>query len=178
MALCQLIPLEKTYEKLQQKTDELRQEISKQEFSPEQIQQIQRSYHMWRDKVKEISTQHEAILAQIDECVVSIDQKAILIDQMITTYHNLLLRLSLLPPTTQLANGVDYHITLEHVEDVNSVTTRNAQQYQRQILNNPVLAKLEGVLEEYQKSVSKAILSFREELVKYDVRLFSCHLID
>ena len=49
---------------------------------------------------------------------------------------------------------------------------RNVQQYQKQILTNPVLAKLEGVLEEYQKAVQKAILSFREEIVKYDVRLY------
>ena len=127
---------------------------------------------MWKEKITDVMTQKQAVATKIDENVVSIDEQAIGIDQMIARYHDLLLHLSLLPSTSQLANGVDYRITLEHVEDASSATTRNVQQYQKQILTNPVLAKLEGVLEEYQKAVQKAILSFREEIVKYDVRLY------
>ena len=48
-----------------------------------------------------------------------------------------------MPPSTEIAKGVDYHLTLEHVEDVNSATVRNAQQYERQIVRNDVLVKLE-----------------------------------
>ena len=143
--------------------------MSQQEFSPEQVEQIRRASRMWKEKITDVMTQKQAVATKIDENVVSI---AIGIDQMIARYHDLLLHLSLLPSTSQLANGVDYRITLEHVEDASSATTRNVQQYQKQILTNPVLAKLEGVLEEYQKAVQKAILSFREEIVKYDVRLY------
>ena len=56
-------------------------------------------------------TQKQGVTAKIDENVVSIDERAIAIDQMITRYHDLLLRLSLLPSSSQLANGVDYRIT-------------------------------------------------------------------
>ena len=147
--------------------------MSQQEFSPEQVEQIRRASRMWKEKISDVMTQKQGVTAKIDENVVSIDERAIAIDQMITRYHDLLLRLSLLPSSSQLANGVDYRITLEHVEDASSATTRNIQQYQKQILTNPVLAKLEGVLEEYQKAVQKAILSFREEIVKYDVWLYS-----
>ena len=46
----------------------------------------------------------------------------------------------------EIAKGADYQLTLEHGEDVNSATVRNAQQYERQVVRNEVLVKLEVVI--------------------------------
>ena len=99
----------------------------------------------------------------------AIDEKATAIDRMLERYHSSLLQLELLPASAPLAGGVDFRVSLEHVEDASSATTRDVQQYQRQLLGNTVLGRLETVLEEYVRAVGKAVLSFREEMVKFDV---------
>lgn len=134
---------------------------------------------MWKEKITDISSQKQIVMARIEELITSIDEQAIQIDQAITQYHELLLYLQLIPSSTQLANGVDYRLVLEQVDDVTSVSTRNVQHYQTQILSNSMLVRLEvrieilcylqSVLDEYSKSVDKAITSFREEIVKFDV---------
>ena len=134
---------------------------------------------MWKEKITDISSQEQIVMARIEELITSIDEQAIQIDQAITQYHELLLYLQLIPSSTQLANGVDYRLVLEQVDDVTSVSTRNVQHYQTQILSNSMLVRLEvrieilcylqSVLDEYSKSVDKAITSFREEIVKFDV---------
>ena len=164
-----LLLLEETLEELRQKANAIRQTINEQEFTPEQVAEVKQSYTTWEEKLKDIRAQQQSFSTQINSFVNAIDQKAISIDQLITSYHNLLVRLNLVPSTSCIANGVDYRLVLEHVEDASSITTRNIQQYQRQILENPILAKLEGVLEEYQKALKKAIYEFRQEMVKYEV---------
>ena len=134
---------------------------------------------MWKEKITDITSQKQIVMARIEELITSIDEQAIQIDQAITQYHELLLYLQLIPSSTQLANGVDYRLVLEQVDDVTSVSTRNVQHYQTQILSNSMLVRLEvrieilcylqSVLDEYSKSVDKAITSFREEIVKFDV---------
>ena len=164
-----LLFLEETLEELRQKANAIRQTINEQEFTPEQVAEIKQSYTTWEEKLRDIRSQQQSFATQINSFVIAIDQKAISIDQLITSYHNLLVRLDLFPSTSCIANGVDYRLVLEHVEDASSITTRNIQQYQRQILRNPILTKLEGVLEEYQKALKKAIYEFRQEIVKYEV---------
>lgn len=134
---------------------------------------------MWKEKITDVTSQKQIVMARIEELITSIDEQAIQIDQAITQYHELLLYLQLIPSSTQLANGVDYRLVLEQVDDVTSVSTRNVQHYQTQILSNSMLVRLEvrieilcylqSVLDEYSKSVDKAITSFREEIVKFDV---------
>lgn len=117
--------------------------INQQEFSPEQIDQIRNAAKMWREKIDDITGQKQSITTRINTMLVDIDKQASHIDQLISQYHSCLTALQLLPPSTEIAKGVDYHLTLEHVEDVNSATVRNAQQYERQIVRNDVLVKLE-----------------------------------
>lgn len=163
--------VEESISVLRAKNDALRAKVSQQEFSPEQVEQIRRAAQMWREKIADIARQKQEVSSRIDGCVASIDSQATNIDRMLESYHALLLQLELLPASSQLAGGVDYRVSLEHVEDASSATTRDVQQYQRQLLGNTMLAKLEGVLEEYSRAVEKAVLSFREEIVKYDVVL-------
>ena len=42
----------------------------------------------------------------------------------------------------RIAREFDLRLTLEHVEDASSATVRNVQQYERQIIQNGVLARL------------------------------------
>lgn len=102
---------------------------------------------MWKEKITDISSQKQIVMARIEELITSIDEQAIQIDQAITQYHELLLYLQLIPSSTQLANGVDYRLVLEQVDDVTSVSTRNVQHYQTQILSNSMLVRLEVRIE-------------------------------
>ena len=131
---------------LREKNDGLREKINQQKFSPEQIDQIRNAAKMWRGKIEGITNQKQSITTRINEMLVDIDKQASHIDQLISQYHSCLTSLQLLPPSTEIAKGVDYHLTLEHVEDVNSATVRNAQQYERQVVRNEVLVKLEVVI--------------------------------
>ncbi|OAO17803.1 kinetochore protein NDC8 [Blastocystis sp. ATCC 50177/Nand II] len=160
--------MEETLKALREKNEGLRVKINQQEFSPEQIDQIRNAAKMWREKIDDITGQKQSITARINTMLVDIDKQASHIDQLISQYHSCLTALQLLPPSTEIAKGVDYHLTLEHVEDVNSATVRNAQQYERQIVRNDVLVKLEGVLAEYRKSLEKAVMSYNEEVLKVD----------
>ncbi|KAM7458097.1 hypothetical protein BLSTO_01137 [Blastocystis sp. subtype 1] len=160
--------MEETLKALREKNEGLRVKINQQEFSPEQIDQIRNAAKMWREKIDDITGQKQSITTRINTMLVDIDKQASHIDQLISQYHSCLTALQLLPPSTEIAKGVDYHLTLEHVEDVNSATVRNAQQYERQIVRNDVLVKLEGVLAEYWKSLEKAVMSYNEEVLKVD----------
>ena len=132
---------------LREKNDALREKINQQEFSPEQVEQIRKASAMWKEKITDITSQKQIVMARIEELITSIDEQAIQIDQAITQYHELLLYLQLIPSSTQLANGVDYRLVLEQVDDVTSVSTRNVQHYQTQILSNSMLVRLEVRIE-------------------------------
>ena len=62
----------------------------------------------------------------------------------------------------EIAKGADYQLTLEHGEDVNSATVRNAQQYERQVMWS--------LLEKCDVLISKITLSYNEEVLKVNVR--------
>ena len=173
-----LLSLEKTLEDLRKKNDGLREKINQQEFSPEQVEQFRKAYSMWKNKINEITSQKQIASVHIDELVSTIDEHIASIDSMIDKYHELLLALQLLPSSTPFANGVDYRLVLDRVDEIAAVSSRNVQHYQTQITSNTMLTRLkvvavdvnkrQSVLEEYYKSVEKAINSFREEIVKYD----------
>lgn len=97
---------------------------------------------MWKEKITDVTSQKQILSARIEELINLIDEQASSIDKMISHYHELLLGLQLLPSSTPLANGVDYRLILEHVDDVSSVSTRNVQHYQTQILSNSMLTRL------------------------------------
>ena len=143
--------------------------MSQQEFSPEQVEEIRRAAETWREKIADATKQKQEVSSRLDASVAAIDEKATALDRMLERYHSSLLQLELLPASAPLAGGVDFRVSLEHVEDASSATTRDVQQYQRQLLGNTVLGRLETVLEEYVRAVGKAVLSFREEMVKFDV---------
>lgn len=127
---------------LREKNDALRVKINNQEFSPEQVEQIRKASAMWKEKITDVTSQKQILSARIEELINLIDEQASSIDKMISHYHELLLGLQLLPSSTPLANGVDYRLILEHVDDVSSVSTRNVQHYQTQILSNSMLTRL------------------------------------
>lgn len=127
---------------MREKNDALRVKINNQEFSPEQVEQIRKASAMWKEKITDITSQKQILTARIEELINLIDEQASSIDKMISHYHELLLGLQLLPSSTPLANGVDYRLILEHVDDVSSVSTRNVQHYQTQILSNSMLTRL------------------------------------
>ena len=153
---------------LRAKNEALRLKVSQQEFSPEQVEEIRRAAETWREKIADATKQKQEVSSRLDASVAAIDEKATAIDRMLERYHSSLLQLELLPASAPLAGGVDFRVSLEHVEDASSATTRDVQQYQRQLLGNTVLGRLETVLEEYVRAVGKAVLSFREEMVKFD----------
>ena len=129
---------------LREKSDALRVKINQQEFSPEQVDQIKKASTMWKGKIAEITSQKVIVTTRIEEHVSMIDEQANLIDSLITQYHELLLSLQLLPSSTPLANGVDYRLVIDHVEDqVTNVSSRNVQHYQNQIVANTMLVRLQ-----------------------------------
>ena len=134
--------IEETLRGLREKNDGLRKKINQQEFSPEEIDQIRNAAKMWRGKIEDISGQKQAVADRISALVAEVDKEASKIYELIARYHSDLTTLRLLPPTSELAKGVDYRLTLEHVEDASSATVRNVQQYERQIIQNGVLARL------------------------------------
>ena len=78
---------------LREKNDALREKINQQEFSPEQVEQIRKASAMWKEKITDITSQKQIVMARIEELITSIDEQAIQIDQAITQYHELLLYL-------------------------------------------------------------------------------------
>ena len=162
-------PVEESISSLRAKNEALRLKVSQQEFSPEQVEEIRRAAETWREKIADATKQKQEVSSRLAATLAAIDAKATAIDRMLERYHASLLQLELLPASAPLAGGVDFRVSLEHVEDASSVTTRDVQQYQRQLLGNTVLGRLETVLEEYVRAVGKAVLSFREEMVKFDV---------
>lgn len=137
---------EKSLADIRAKNDALRLKVSQQELSQEQVEQIKKDSLTWREKIADVETQKQGTQKQIEELMKEIDEKATNIDRLIVTYHEILLSLQLIPSTSPLANGVDYKLVLEHVEDTTSATIRNAQQYQKQIVCSQMLSKLEVVL--------------------------------
>ena len=122
----------------------MRVKINQQEFSPEQVDQIKKASTMWKGKISEITSQKVIVTTRIEEHVSMIDEQANLIDSLISQYHELLLGLQLLPSSTPLANGVDYRLVIDHVEDqVTNVSSRNVQHYQNQIVANTMLVRLQ-----------------------------------
>ena len=139
---------EKSLADIRTKNDALRLKVSQQELSQEQVEQIKKDSLTWREKIADVETQKQGTQKQIEELMKEIDEKATNIDRLIVTYHEILLSLQLIPSTSPLANGVDYKLVLEHVEDTTSATIRNAQQYQKQIVCSQMLSKLEVVLKQ------------------------------
>lgn len=140
--------LEKTLEDLRRKNDGLREKINQQEFSPEQVEQFRKAYTMWKSKINEITSQKQIASVHIDELVSTIDEHISSIDSMIEKYHELLLSLQLLPSSTPFANGVDYRLVLDRVDEIAAVSTRNVQHYQTQITSNTMLTRLKVAMED------------------------------
>lgn len=121
----------------------MREQLSRQELSQEQVEQIKKDSAAWRAKIDAAETQKHNYQTQLEIVLREIDATATQIETQLNHYHELLLSLQLFPATAPLANGTDFRIRLEHVEDCGSASSRDAVQYQKQISCNSVLERLD-----------------------------------
>lgn len=121
----------------------MREQLSRQELSQEQVEQIKKDSAAWKAKIDAAETQKHNYQTQLEIVLREIDSAATQIETQLNHYHELLLSLQLFPATAPLANGTDFRIRLEHVEDCGSASSRDAAQYQKQISCNSVLERLD-----------------------------------
>ena len=135
--------IERSLAEIRGKTASLRAQLSRQELSQEQMEQIKKDSSAWRSKIDAAETQKRDLQGQIDALLSQIDATASQIDSFLAEYHALLLALQLAPASTPLAGGFDFRLLLEHVEDCGSVSSRDATQYERQLLRSTALERLD-----------------------------------
>ena len=119
---------ERSLGEIREKTAGVREQLSRQELSQEQVEQIKKDSAAWGTKIAAAETQKHNYQSQVEIVLRAIDETATQIETQLNQYHELLLALQLFPATAPLANGTDFRIRLEHVEDCGSASSRDAVQ--------------------------------------------------